>query len=120
MPNEPTKPTSKTESKGKPKLQFSLTQLLVMLQKFKPLLKHHYFAILFLLLCGLAYAVYEVNNTLGMPSDETYRQQKVLESLQAKFDETTIGKIEALQKSTDNGSSSAAPKPGARTNPFTE
>lgn len=120
MTEEPTNPSLKSDVKEKPKQQLDIRQLLNVLKKFKPLLKHHYFIILFLMLCGLAYAVFEVNNTLGMSSDEAYEQKKISESLQAKFDESTIDKIEALQKSNENGGSAPAPKPGVRTNPFSE
>lgn len=122
MANEPTTP-EKLEvkpAKEKPKAPPITAQLQGMLEKLKPLLKHHYFVVIFLILCGLVFAVFEVNNTLGAVQDETYKQQKEAQSLQAKFDEATISKIEALQKSTDSGSSVPTTSTGLRTNPFAE
>lgn len=100
------------------KLDFS-AQLTPIVNKVKVVGRHHYFIFVVVLLCGLAVAVYVVNQTLASRTDQAYLDQKQLESLKASFDDATIEKIENLQKS--NESSTAPPPSGsARTNPFAE
>lgn len=94
-------------------------QLVALGARGKKLLKHHYFIFTLLLLCGLVWAVYVVNETLSAPTDESYRVQKISESIDANFDKATIEKIEALQKSNEQSAGLPAPT-GARTNPFAE
>lgn len=73
-----------------------------------------------LLTAGLIWVVFAVNETLSRPSDQDYRDKKQSELLKARFDQTTIKKIEALQKSADGATPPPAVPPGVRTNPFAE
>jgi hypothetical protein len=82
--------------------------------------KHHYFISVVLLLIGLTYAVYVVNETLSATKDDAYYQQRITESLKASFDKATIEKIQELQKSSDSGIAQPELPQGVRTNPFAE
>lgn len=95
-------------------------QLASIAAKLKAIARHHYFIFTVLLLVGLTSAVYLVNITLGAPADQAYYDQKLSESLNAKFDEATIKKIENLQKSNEHSAIPPQLPPGARTNPFAE
>jgi hypothetical protein len=95
-------------------------QITNMLGKLRLVAKHHYFIFTILLLGGLTAAVYLVNITLGAPTDQTYYSQKLSESLNSKFDEATIKKIENLQKSDEHSAIPPDLPAGARTNPFAE
>jgi len=96
------------------------TQLSGIVIKLKTLGRHHYFIFTLLLLGGLTAAVYLVNLTLVASTDQTYYDQKLSESLSAKFDQNTIEKIENLQKSNEHSAIPPTLAPGARTNPFAE
>lgn len=61
-------------------------------------------------------SVQTVGNILEKPSDSAYEQTELSESVnQAKFDEATIQKIEALRSSQEN---SSLDLPSGRINPF--
>lgn len=89
------------------------------LQKLKPLLRHHYFIFALILLLGLVAGVYAVNQALTMPRDQEYYLRQSANLTDVTFDQETIQKIESLQTSSEQ---TAAPTPPAngRTNPFAE
>lgn len=95
-------------------------QLLGLVSVGKKVLRHHYFIFTVLLLAGLAWAVYAVNQTLSAPSDEEYRLEKLNQTIKGNFDKATIEKIEALQKSSEQSTAPAPGPAGSRTNPFAE
>lgn len=95
-------------------------QLIKIIARVKGLGKHHYFIFSVLLLCGLTAAVYLVDITLSAPIDQVYHDQQLSQSLSSSFDQTTIKKIENLQKSDEHSATPPALQPGARTNPFAE
>jgi hypothetical protein len=99
------------------KLPLKLTDFLA---KFKAVSKHHYFIFTVLLLCGLTIVVYVVDTTLRSSVDNTYRDQRLSESLKATFDQAIIEKIENLQKSDEASTAPSTIQPGARKNPFAE
>lgn len=82
-------------------------------------IKNHYFVVSTLLLIGLSIAVYLAGETLNLPTDDQYRDQKTSASTTAKFDQATIDKIEHLQRSDQQPAPFALPS-GARSNPFAE
>src|SRR5688500_17174479 len=89
------------------------------LRVLKPLSKHHYFAYSIALLCGLAVAVFMINETLTVPTDEAYRAEKLSTGVNANFNQQTIKKIEELKRSSEAGDNLSLPT-GVRTNPFSE
>lgn len=70
-----------------------------------------------MVLAALIYSIFSVNLILGMPSDETYRQQKEAESFSTRFDEATIKKIDGLKGRQEVGNIDL---PAGRINPFAE
>lgn len=95
-------------------------QLLALIDTSKKVLRHHYFIFTVLLLLGLAWVVYIVNQTLSAPSDEEYRLEKLNQTIKGNFDKATIDKIEALQKSSEQSTAPTPGPAGTRTNPFAE
>ena len=95
-------------------------QVLKVLAHLKAFGKHHYFIFSVLLLCGLTAAVYLVDLTLSAPIDQAYHDQKLSQSLSSSFDQSTIKKIENLQKSNEHSAVAPDIPAGARTNPFAE
>lgn len=85
-----------------------------------PIARHHYFIFLLALLIGLLWASFTVSQILTMPPDSAYQSQKEVELSRAQFDQDTIKRIEALQRSNEGGSVPPTASPGARTNPFAE
>ncbi len=95
-------------------------QITDVLDKLTIITRHHYFISVVLLLIGLAYAVYVVNETLSATKDDVYYQQRITESLKATFDKSTIVKIQELQRSSDGSAVQPELPQGVRTNPFAE
>lgn len=91
------------------------------LNPLRSIARRHYFVSLVLVLGGLAYGVYSVNQVLSMPQDNAYRQERMQASTTTftASDEEVIAQIEALQKSTD-ASGELPPFPAGRINPFAE
>lgn len=83
------------------------------------LVRNHYFVVIILLLISISGAVYIVGQTLQLPADDQYRDQKASISITAKFDQATIDKIKQLQRSNEQPASFAPPA-GTRSNPFAE
>lgn len=97
-------------------------QLKAYLDKLKVFARHHYFFVTVLLFGSLAFAIYTVNETLNMPTDSAYYDEKLKSTIGRKFNQSTketIEKIRQLQKSTDP-SSGEQPLPDGRINPFAE
>lgn len=95
-------------------------QITEVIDKLAVIGKHHYFISVVVLLIGLSYTVFVVNETLSATKDDAYYQQRITESLKATFDKTTIDKIQELQKSSDSGTQQPELPTGVRTNPFAE
>lgn len=85
-----------------------------------PLLKQHYFFSTLVFLGILIIAVFFMNQSLSIKTDSAYRSQQLSTGISGQFDQTTISKIEKLQRSSDQPADAPAPKPGVRTNPFAE
>lgn len=88
----------------------------------RPLARHQYFIALLVMLCGLAVAVYMVNNALNMPTDDTYRAELLKKTVGTQFNKNTqetIDKIESLQRSSEQSSQNQT-LPSGRINPFAE
>jgi hypothetical protein len=104
------------------KLGLDVHSLKTLLAKFKPIARHHYFIVTVLLFGSLAFAIFTVNETLNMPTDSTYYDEKLKSTIGRKFNQNTkdtIEKIKQLQRSTDP-SSPDQPFPEGRINPFAE
>jgi hypothetical protein len=104
------------------KLGLDLNSFKKMLAPLKPIARHHYFIVTVLLFGSLAYAIYTVNETLNMPADSTYYDDKLKSTIGRKFNQSTkdtIEKIKQLQRSTDPTSPNQ-PFPEGRINPFAE
>lgn len=61
-----------------------------------------------------------VSQTLNMPPDAAYLEQRKTASLDINFNQDIIRRIETLQRPDQSGSSTVPIKPGVRTNPFAE
>lgn len=83
----------------------------------KPVGRHYAIITIVIILGFLMLSVRTIGYILEKPSDSVYEQNELSESInQAKFDEATIQKIEALRSSQENASLDL---PGGRINPFT-
>lgn len=90
--------------------------------KLRVITRHHYFISVVFLISGLAAAVYVVNDTLSMPTDTAYQEEKLKATIGTQFNKSandTIEKIKALQRSSEP-SSQTNTLPSGRINPFAE
>jgi hypothetical protein len=99
-------------------LSSQLKGILAQLQKLAaPVLRHHV-VIAFVVVSGvLMYAVITVNQILSTPTDETYFAERSRDTIQTRFDDGTIQRIEQLGDRKQRPSLSL---PGGRINPFVE
>jgi 5,10-methenyltetrahydromethanopterin hydrogenase len=82
-----------------------------------PVVRHHIIIAVLIISGVLMYAVVSVNQILSAPTDQEYLAERSKESIQTRFDEETISRIEQLRDREQNPSLGL---PGGRISPFVE